>query len=110
MATEKIQKNFQLTAEVAEWLEGEAEDTGLSYSRLAVAALLAWKTRSESERRVLIKLATRVDKGSDTWRGVAVELVTVSGEVQLRATPSSPIPDDSHHGDVRKARNAKKKR
>ncbi len=82
MARKKVQKNFQFPPKLADWLERESDDTGVSKSRIGIAAMLAYRTRSFVEKRLLIRIATRVHKGTDTWDAALKRVLLRAGEIR----------------------------
>ena len=81
MARKKVQKNLQLPQQVADWLDREESNTGISKSRIAIAAFLAWRTRLFHEKRVFVKLATEVDKDGKEWIPALAGLISKGGTI-----------------------------
>ena len=83
MRRKKVQKNLQLPPEVAAWLDAEEGKTGASKSRLGIAALLAYRTRSFAEKRLLLSVATKIDKFREGWAGALAGLLLRGGEIRF---------------------------
>jgi len=76
-----------------EWLEDFEKATGVTKTRLTVAAFLALSTRNESERARLFQLATLVDLGDIGWDQALATMIVDKGRIDrliLKSRKKSP--------------------
>jgi hypothetical protein len=76
VATRKVvkrQQGFQLPEEVISWLNDEEGGTGVTLSRLALAALCAYMLEDDWHRRSAISVAMAVERGELSFRNLRRE-------------------------------------
>lgn len=74
---------INLHPEVIAWLRREEARSGVSKTRLILAALVALRTRHGTERAILHPLATKIDNGEESWDGALHCLMSRAGQVVL---------------------------